>query len=387
MRTKLVVLLALAFSFGCGGSRPSAGASTAGLAVRPVVWNAANAPVGTVHDVADSGDVVCVFADEGATVFSAKAVVAHDEHVKHWTGGDTILATDGTTRWTVGVDGAGKLWRLRGMSAFEEVGPRYGVGGRRVLGASMAAPGTVALFLDKGLAVARDTKTSIFETASFTKFAGGGGYVATVGKGGIDVVNVTNGFTTHYPLSGATTAALDTHGRLFATTSRGLYAADAAGTLVLLLDSGRDDLHGLAASGDRLWIARGVELGLVQDGHVVETVGLELAPDATIKGSPSGDVWALSRGKLLRYEALLDAAARPPVASWSNDVAPVFARACASCHQPNGVSGIDLSTESAWTRSRPAIVERVLREKTMPPSGHTLSDADRAALKTWLGDG
>lgn len=378
---KRLFALLFALTVACG-ARPTATPASAGaLAVRPVVWNGAGAAVGTVRDVSDAGDLVCVFSDEGATVLSAKAVVARDEHVKHWAGGDTILATDGVTRWTVGVDGGGKLWRLRGMSAFEEVGGRYGVGGRRVLGAAVAGPGTVVLFLDRGLAIAKDQKTSIFDTASFTAFASGGGFVAMIGTDVVDVVNVTNGLTTRYALPGVTGAALDGRGRLFATTRRAVYGADASGALVLLVDSGRDDVHGVAVAGDRVWIARGGELGIVQDARIVETVGVGLPADAKLKGSPSGDVWVLGGGKLLRYQPLLDAA---PASRWSEDVAPVFARSCAGCHQPNGVSGIDLSTESAWTNGRATIARRVLEEKTMPPSGHPLSDADRQLLKQWL---
>ena len=65
-------------------------------------------------------------------------------------------------------------------------------------------------------------------------------------------------------------------------------------------------------------------------------------------------------------------------------MAPVFARSCAACHQPNGASGTDLSTEAAWEGKRPLIRGRVVLGRTMPPQGHPLSDSDRAAILHWV---
>lgn len=60
---------------GCGPApRSRSAGSIATLAVRPVAWNAASAPIGKVTAVADNGDVVCVFADDGASIFAAGEV-------------------------------------------------------------------------------------------------------------------------------------------------------------------------------------------------------------------------------------------------------------------------------------------------------------------------
>ncbi|HEX7665936.1 MAG TPA: cytochrome c, partial [Polyangiaceae bacterium] len=62
---------------------------------------------------------------------------------------------------------------------------------------------------------------------------------------------------------------------------------------------------------------------------------------------------------------------------------PVFARACAACHLPNGVSGTDLSTADDWAKEKSAIHERVVVQRSMPPAGHAITDADREAIRAW----
>jgi hypothetical protein len=44
---------------------------------------------------------------------------------------------------------------------------------------------------------------------------------------------------------------------------------------------------------------------------------------------------------------------------------------------------VDLSTAEGWQSERGAIHSRVVDNKTMPPDGHPLSDADRAAIRLW----
>ena len=387
MRTTASVA-ALLLLGGCSAAPHSkAAGAVASLAVRPVEWNAANAPMGKVSAVADAGDVVAVFAADGVSILSARAVVAHDTRVLGWTAGDTIDATDGATRWIVGIDEAGRVQRLKGLTAFEDVTPRYGLAGRRIRSATMVGKGKVGFLLDGQVVLSDASKMAVFPTSTFTMFAGGGGFGAGVSKDAIDVVNSTNALVTHFVLPGVTWAALDSKGRLYAATSRAVYAADSAGALALVYDAGHDGIHGLVASGDRVWFADRGELGVVEGDHVAETTGSNLALDAKLQASPSGDVWVIGAGKLQRFSALGGAAPPAPGISWGANVAPVFARSCASCHQPNGVSGVDLSTESAWQSKRSLIRERVLVAHTMPPQGHPLSDADREAIHTWIEGG
>jgi mono/diheme cytochrome c family protein len=73
----------------------------------------------------------------------------------------------------------------------------------------------------------------------------------------------------------------------------------------------------------------------------------------------------------------------PTTMTWDSAIQPIFARSCATCHLPGGVSGTDLSTSSAWNSERANIHDRVVVHHTMPPQGHPLSDLDRTAVQSW----
>jgi mono/diheme cytochrome c family protein len=401
--TAFVSVAALACSVttaitGCGSAPRSRSAGPiATLAVRPVAWNAASAPLGKVTGLAESGDIVCVFADDGASIFSAGAVVARDGTAKGWTAGDSIYATDGATRWLIGIDRVGHVQRLRAMSTFEDVTARYQLASKRVRSATVVGPGRVAFLLGDEIALSDASRISILSGSAYTMLAGGGGFGAGITEDGVDLVNATNTLVTHFALPGATWAALDPRGRLYAATRRAVYAADASGTLALVFDAGNDGIHGLVASGDRVWFADRSELGIVDGDHVALTSGANVRSDAKLQPSPSGDVWVMGAGTLQRFAIAADAmaAARPAQQAtqathpghpspWSATIGPVFARSCAACHQPNGVSGTDLSTEVAWDMKAPLIRERVVVGRTMPPQGHPLSDGDRAVILQWI---
>lgn len=375
-----LLLLALV---GCAPApHTKAAGAVARLAVKPVAWNPANAPIAKVRAVADSGDLVVALGEEGASVLSANAVVARDESARGWTTAATLVAPDGTTPWIVGIDPAGNVHRLRGTTAFEDVTARYGLGDRKVRGATLAAPGKVAFLLDGRIALGSASTIAVYPTERLSTIAGGGDFVAGIAKDAIFLVNATNKVPTRFPLAGVTAATVDARGRLHATTERAVYAADASGALTLVLDAGHDGIHGLVASGDRVWFADRGELGVIEGDRVAETSGLGLGPRALLQRSSSGDVWVIDDGKLSRYAV---EGARPPAdASWSSTIGPVFARSCAKCHQYGGSSGVDLSTEKAWKTKAADVRTRVLVERTMPPTGHALADADRAAIATWL---
>jgi hypothetical protein len=334
--------------------------------------------------VADAGSVVAVFGDAGATVFSSGAVAASDRSVTDWVDAETIRGADGTPRWIVGIDGKGRLHYLRGMSSFEEVSARYGLDGQRVLGAAMLDAGRIGFLLDREIAIAdgqRSTRYGYAGGTPWTSLAGGGGWGAGVSRDTLTLFDAARLATRTYALPGVTRAALGSDGRLYAATSRAVYAAAAAGDLALVYDAEQDSIHGLVASGDHVWFADGAELGVVDGDHVAETSGAKITPDAKLAPSPSGDVWVMGGGGL---ERLARAEPEPVLAvTWSSTLAPIFARDCATCHLPSGVSGTDLSSAEAWQSERAAIEERVVVRRSMPPEGHPISDADREAIRAW----
>jgi hypothetical protein len=387
VRTALSSLAAsAALLVGCGAAphTRAAGAVTP-LTVRAVPWNPSRAQVGRIAAVADAGSIVAVFGDAGATVLGSGAVVAIDRSVTEWANAGTIAGADGSALWIVGIDRHGHLHYLRGTSAFEDVSSRYGLDGRAFRAASMLDATRVGFLLDGGLAIADGRAVARYDALPhLMDIAGGGGRGAAIGSDLLVAFEPTLSSTRTYALPGVADVAVGADGRIYASTRRALYATRPDGELALVYDAEGETLHGLAASGAHVWFADGPELGTVEGDHVAETSGAKVPPDARLSPSSTGDVWVLSQGKLDRYAR---AEAEPALATtWTTTLAPIFARVCAACHQPNGSSGTDLSTAEAWESERAAIRERVVVTRTMPPQGHPLTDADRDAIRSWVGE-
>jgi hypothetical protein len=375
------LLLAAPLAGCAAGVHTRAGGAIAPLAVKSVAWNASNADLGAVVAVADAGSVIAVFGPAGATVLSSGAVVARDATVTSWIDAQAIHGADGSARWIVGVDAGGRLHYVRGLSSLEDVSSRYGLDGRRVRGVAMLDPNRVAFLLDGEIAVADGARVMRFGVPPLRAIAGGDGNGAGVASDAVVSFDASMGARS-FPLRGVTAAVVGRDGRIYATTARALYASTPQGDLALLYDAAGEMLHGLAASGDHVWFADGPELGTVDGDRVFETSGLHLPPASTLAPSSSGDVWVLSGGSLQRF-ARVDPEASLG-ARWSSSLGPVFARACASCHVPGGVSGTDLSSAERWHSERAAIRRRVVDTRTMPPEGHELSEADRATIQAWV---
>ncbi len=376
-----LVTLALTLLSGCGASPFSReGGAVKPLTAHAVEWNHAHADVGPVRAVADSGDTVVLFGDGQATILAGGAVVAIDRSVTRWAAAGTVPAADGNGTWIIGVDAAGRVLRLRNGSAFEPVSDRWGLGRDRVLGVTAIGPTTAGFLLASELAVADGHQVTRYPIGPLQSLSGGGGRAALVG----DSLRVfepqqrtARAFTLPEP---AALGVMSVGGRLFAATREAVYGEDDSGNLALRFEAPGPTIHGLAAAGERVWFADGAELGTLEKSLVRETTGAKLAANARLVGSPSGDVWALAGDRdLLRFSA--DPGVAP---GWDEAMAPVFERSCAACHRSGGSAGVDLSTREAWTAKREAIQARVVVDRSMPPTGHALADADREAIRLWL---
>jgi hypothetical protein len=376
-RLFLIAVAAVAVA-GCGAAphtREAGGVSA--LAVREVDWNPARTDVGHVAAVADLEEDVVVFGDAGATVFSSGAEVSVDRSVRKWIGAATIPAADGGASWIVGVDGDGRVRRLRGRSSFEVVSERYGLGADHVRGLRACGGKYVGFMLERDLGISDGSSVARFSLGALDGLAGGGGIAAAFDARGIRRIDPEKGTTALFDLEGVSEVVVDPRGRLFASTPEGVFAEGDRGDLELRFRSADGRVHGLAVSGARVWFADGGELGVLEGDQVSASTGARLAPGARLVGSDSGDVWALAGGGLRRFAK----AGGPP---WAQAIQPVFARACAGCHAPGGASGIDLSTPGAWTARRDALRQRVVVTRTMPPRGHLLPERDRDAIRGWL---
>ena len=383
-----VAAVAMGALMACGAApHTRAAGAVAPMTVREVAWEASDAPIGNVRAMADAGKVVVVFGDAVARVVVSGAVVANVPTTAQWVGACALRGVEGDTTWIVGIDRAGRLHHLRALGSFEDVSVRYGVGGRRVLGCATLDQEHTGFLLDGEVAIAARGRSALYgdpDPTPWTSLVGGGGWGAGVASDRVTLFDAETRASRTFTLPGVTGAAVGGDGRLYASTSRALYAARPNGDLALLYDAEGKTLHGLTASGGRVWFADGSELGAIEGDHVAETRGARLPPDASLSPSPSGDVWVVGGGRgpgvrrFARAETEL-----PSAASWEATIGPIFARSCTPCHLATGVSGTDLSTADAWQRERARIDERVVRRHSMPPEGHPLSDADRDAIRVW----
>ncbi|XXY54258.1 cytochrome c [Sorangium sp. So ce269] len=350
------------------------------LAVRPVAWPAPG-ELGPVRALADDGRRVVLFHDGAAAIFVDGALARVERASHRWVSAAALPAPDGHGTWIVGVDAEGRLLRLPGEGSFELVSDRFGLE-RAAVRAALGLGGDGAAFaLDGEIAVADGALVTRYATGPLAAFAAGGGRVAFApGGDGLRALDVATRALRAYPLpeGPAPLLAVTGAGALLAATPAALYEEDGAGVLRLRLQASAA-LHGLAVSGDRVWFADGDELGVLDEAGARETRGARLPRDGRLIGSPGGDVWLLASGALRRFAAA-EGDAGP---AW-DELAPVFARACAPCHLPRGEGGVDLSTGAAWTSRRDAIARRVIEERTMPPPGRALSEADRARIRAFV---
>ena len=392
MRRRAALLAAVGLAAGVAGTGCAAspysraGGGVTPLAVRAVDWNPGHEAITGVRAVADAGGDVVAFADGAATVLSGGRVVAVDRSVPRWVAAGTLPAADGSGTWIVGVDGDGRLRRLFGKARLEPVSDRYGLEGRHVLGIASLGGSSAGFRLEGEIAVADGASVTRYATGPLAWFTGGGGR-AVLGGDPLRIFDAAKREVSSFAVPDlssdtgpghAALAAVTPSGKLFVATPDTLWAEDERGDLRVRFEAEGETIHGLAAAGDRVWFADGPELGVIEGDRVRETKGAKVSPAAALTGSPSGDVWALTGGALARYAV----ATTGP--SWDETVAPVFHRVCEQCHRPGGGAGVTLSSEEAWEKKRAKLRQRVLVEHTMPPAGHPLTDAERAALRAWI---
>ncbi len=383
-----LVLASALVACGAPAAYSKKGGAVSELTVHKVSFNADGAPLGHVRAVAETGEVVCVFADDGATVLVSQTPVSTDRSVTGWKSA-AVLAPPGAQSQVLGVDGQGHVHVLRGQRSFDDVSDLFGLRGKPVSVVTALPSGAVLFAAREGVILADGGRVTSFMSPRFTELAPHGSGFLGREDGGVYLFDLPSRGGRKYSLPGVTHVASTPRGDVVVTTNNAVYALGSDGALALLYAADGDTLHGLAASGDTIWFADGEELGVVEQGRVRETAGVHIPKDAELSSSPRGDVWVMGGGALTRYSS---AAATSPSTNgtvtkagdlWRDSLSAVFARSCSSCHLPSGSSGVNLSSFDRWQAQKADIHERVVVKKEMPPQGHTLSDADRAAIKAF----
>lgn len=387
MTARLAILaLSGAAAIGCGGGSADTNGggahptTTQPLAVHAVAWNPGSLDVGMVAAVAELGGDVAVFSDRGATTLAGGAISASDAKVSTWRGAATVPGDAGAGSWVLAIAGDGRVFHYRALASLEDVSDRYGLAGEPVTAIASLGGGFVGFALAKGVAIADGTTVTRYDDLALVQLAGGGGRAAGFGADGVHVLDAAKKTLTVYPLADVHGVAVAPDGHVFAITSHQLYEED-AGALVLRWDAGASILHGLVAATARAWASVDGDLATLESGVVSRAAGAGVDPKSALVPSATGDLWTIASGKLTRFG--LGGPPTPDEAAWETNVLPVFARTCGQCHAPGGTSGIDLSTYDSWQKRRALIAKRVDVDKTMPPAGTAITDADRATVQAW----
>lgn len=357
MRALVAVLL-----LGC------ASPNIARIAVHRVEWNPNKADVGSVAAVAESGEDVFVFGSTGAHILAGGSLVASDNSVHAFRSATTIPAADGNGAWVIAIDDHGRILRVRDRSKLEPISARFGLEKSDVLSVASMGSSRVAFALATSLAIVDGERIARHDYA-FSSIACGSGHGAGIHGAAVMVFDPFRGIDRTYQLD-ARFITVDAKGRAVAANERGIWREE-DGKLTLRYRSAHDSLRGIVTSAENVWFADGDELGLLDAG-----LSTDLHASGTLLPSPSGDVWTLTDGKLARYTT-----ARPN--AWAT-IGPIYTRVCSSCHGPSGSAGLDLSTPARWESNRAVIDKRVVRDKTMPPRDHPLTEAERAVITTFV---
>jgi len=333
-----------------------------------------------VHDVVavtQQGDALYVFERDRATITRAGVPVATlRPPAGEWAEAATIPALDGEGTWVVARGSAGELWRIATSGELEPIHDRFQLTGAQLIG---AAAGTVALAVTDGVAVLRDrAHVARFAVPGVAELAVGRDRVALRREAQIELWDLARGSRVHYRVPDATRIAF-----LDAARAPKLVVAHRTGVLVersgeLAPLAAPGPVADVAVAGERLWLRSGAEL------YVGDATGaLARVPDA-----PAGKLFGLASGDVVvaapehAVELSVATVADP---KWDAVVRPIFQRVCARCHLPGGTANVDLSTPEAWRTEHAELVARVVKDRSMPPEGVELSDADRRALAQWLG--
>ncbi|HEX4352513.1 MAG TPA: hypothetical protein VHZ95_06355, partial [Polyangiales bacterium] len=154
------------------------------LALSPSSWNATNADFGTIAAIAEDGDDVLVFSDHGATLLAGGAAAASDDSITNWQTAGRIPAADGSGYWAIGIDGDGKMYRLRAQTELEVISDRYGLLDDAVHSVAALASPYVAFSLGARVAIADGDEVTRYDLPSDRMISGDAHQLAAVAMDG-----------------------------------------------------------------------------------------------------------------------------------------------------------------------------------------------------------
>lgn len=354
------------------------------LQLKTVSWNAKSVPTGSVFAVADLNEDTVVFSSLGAMVFTAGLPLYTDSSVQSWKSATVIPAGNLAGSWLVGIDGNGKVRRLRDRSQMEDVSDRYGLQNDSVTELVAADPTTRTAFaLGSQLAVSDGSKVTRYPVA-ISQISGGSSRVSGVVDGAVVTFDTRSGNLARYGVGAPVATLIDTAGRLVVATEDSLYR-ESGDSLTKLYVSSDAPIRGLVLSSGVVWVQIGDTLAVLDEAEVRRAAAGKIPSDGKLLASSTGDVWVLSQGTLQRFGE--DTGGGASEDQWKNTVQPVFTRLCSLCHMPGGSANMDLSTYKSWVARKDAMRKRVVEmtPSPMPPKGAgSLTQDELTAVSAWL---
>ena len=380
--TRVLSVCALLFGACQSGSDSLLGEQA--LQLKTVQWNAKSVSTGTVFAVADLNEDTVVFSSLGAMVFTAGLPLYTDAAVQSWKSATVVPAGNLAGSWLMGVDGAGKVRRLRDRSLMEDVSDRYGLNLDNVSDVVAVDPTTRTAFsLGAELAVSDGAKVTRYPLA-FSQISGGSGRVAGIVDGSVRTFDARSGDLSRFDVSAPVGTLIDTAGRLVVATENALYR-ESGSSLAKLYESSDAPIRGLVLSSGVVWVQIGDTLAVLDEAEVRRAQAGMIPADGKLISSSTGDVWVLSQGTLKRFGE--DTGGGASEDQWKNTVQPVFTRLCSLCHMPGGSANMDLSTYKSWVARKDAMRKRVVEmtPSPMPPKGAgALTQDELMAVSAWL---
>lgn len=294
-------LLAIGLS-ACGGAFVRGGSRVGSLAVRDVDWNPDEADVGAVEAVIDVGERTVVFGSHGAVTLVRGRITATDARIAKWVPGSAgvLPAASGAGSWIVAVSADHTLYRVDEAGALVSATEEYGLSRQRLDGFDAVGEGSSVFFLTTGklrkLALWDHGAVTFLPDKLFGAAAGGGGRVVWSKGLGVRTLDARSGVGGEVPFErGALGLAVDARGRIYASDTRGIYAEDERGQLVVRYERSSPEtaIWAMVVSGERLWFDDGGDLGVLEGDRAAVTTGLGGPRYPLFQASPSGDVWVI----------------------------------------------------------------------------------------------
>lgn len=382
---------------GCGSGDGDGGPRlpTGSLDLSRIEWSQALPSMsgpGHVSTLAESGDEVALYSDLGLFLWSSGNTAGSDVSIRSWRAAAAVPALGIQGQWLLGVDGEGRVHRLRNSVSFglEDVTARYALGGKPVFEVVATGHGSDVVFaLDGQLALTDGVNLKRFDLP-LRNLRAANGRVAGFDETGLRIWSPQTGSLRKLDLPGLVGIAFGPDGLLWAATAERLLQ-EREGELVAVhsVESGQQ-ISGLAGSLRGIWLAlsdgQSLSLALLRDGVLLQPTASPALPlGARLLGSKSGDVWVLSPdGQLSRYGQ--ESGGGRDLVIWRDTLQPLFGRHCQGCHLPNGSAHIDMTSYGSWAALRDEVMARVVKKtpSPMPPTGAgTLTAEELANVQAW----